>query len=106
MFQPDAPEMLVLWEEEEKGDSDTALHVAEILEDLRLTESVEQAFRITGYLALRSIQISVRDRVVILEGHVPSYYLKQIATITALGVLGVENARNDLEVVVGLAGPR
>jgi osmotically-inducible protein OsmY len=106
MLQPDAREMLVLWEEEEKDDSDTALHVAEILENLRLAENVERALGSTGHLTLRGIEISVGNRVVFLQGKVPSYYLKQIATITALGVLGVESVRNDLEVVVGLAGRR
>jgi len=102
MIQPDASEMLVLWEEDKKASSgDTAIQVAKILEDLRLAESVERALGTTGYLPLRGIQVSVHDRAVVLQGHVPSYYLKQMATITALSVLGVEKVRNDLEVAAG-----
>jgi osmotically-inducible protein OsmY len=105
MIQPDASEMLVPWEEDKKADSgDTAIQIAEILEDLRLAESVERAFRTTGYLPLHAIQVFVCGRAVILQGYVPSYYLKQIATLTALSVLGVEKVRNDLEVVAGQTG--
>jgi len=77
----------------------TAVHVAEILEDLRVAERVERGLRATGQMALRVVQVSVCRRVVILRGQVPSYYLKQAAQAAALGVLGIEELRNDLEVV-------
>lgn len=105
MIQPDDPEMVVLWEEDKKADSgDTAIQVAKILEDLRLAESVKRELGTTGYLPLREIQVFVRDRAVVIQGHVPSYHLKQIATITALSVLGVEKVCNDLEVVASQTG--
>jgi osmotically-inducible protein OsmY len=45
------------------------------------------------------VKVSVSGRVVIVQGRVPSYYLKEAAQAAALGVLGVEQLRNDLEVV-------
>jgi osmotically-inducible protein OsmY len=77
----------------------TALHVAEILEDVRVAEGVERTLRETGHLPLRDVQVSVSGRVVIVQGRVPSYHLKEAAQTAALGVLGVEKLRNDLEVV-------
>jgi osmotically-inducible protein OsmY len=77
----------------------TAIHVAEILADLRMAEGAERALRATGYMPLRAVQVSVCGRVIILQGRVPSYNLKQAAQAAALGVLGIEELRNDLEVV-------
>ena len=79
----------------------TRIHVAEILEDLRLAQSVEQALRTTGHLPLRVVQVFAGGRVVILQGRVPSYHLKNVAETTALSVIGVEELRNNLEVVPG-----
>jgi osmotically-inducible protein OsmY len=96
------PEALVLVTPKEDGDDrmeGTAHHVAEILEDLRLAETVDRAMQETGYLHFRDIRISVSGRVVTLKGRVPSYFLKQVAQNAALGVLGVEVLHNDLEVV-------
>jgi osmotically-inducible protein OsmY len=67
-------------------------------EDLCLAEHVERALRATGYGPLRGIEVTVRARLVILGGQVPSYYLKQVAQTTALAVPGTRQVRNDLEV--------
>jgi osmotically-inducible protein OsmY len=80
----------------------TAIHVSEILEDLRLTRNIERTLQATGHLPLRDILVSCNGRVVILRGRVPTYYLKQIAQATAQSVLGVEELRNDLEVASSL----
>jgi osmotically-inducible protein OsmY len=97
------PEALVLVTPIENGDDDhmegTAHRVAEILEDIRLAETVDRAMQETGYLHFRDIRISVSGRVVILKGRVPSYNLKLLAQNAALGVLGVEALHNELEVV-------
>ena len=73
--------------------------MAEILEDFRVAEGVERGLRATGHMPLRVVQVSVCDRVVILQGQVPSFNLKQVAQAAAMGVLGIEELRNDLEVV-------
>jgi hypothetical protein len=79
----------------------TRHHVAEIMEDLRLALSVERELQTTGHLHLRAVQVFAGGRVVILQGRVPSYHLKNVAETTALSVIGVEELRNNLEVVVG-----
>jgi osmotically-inducible protein OsmY len=76
-----------------------ALLVAQGLMDLCLAERVEQALRATGYPSLRAVKVSVCGGLVILQGRVPSYYLKQLAQATALDVPGVGELRNDVEVV-------
>jgi osmotically-inducible protein OsmY len=83
------------------------------LEDQHLAERVEHALHARGHFALYSTRVSVRARVVFLEGRVPSYYLKQLAQETARVVPGAHQIRNDLRVVqlhedspVGDAMPR
>ena len=66
--------------------------------DLDLAERVERALRATGYGPLRGIEVTAHERLVILAGPAPSYYLKQVAQATALAVPGVDRVRNDLEV--------
>jgi osmotically-inducible protein OsmY len=105
MTQPASPvELPPPDDAENTGMEATAVHVAEILEDLRLIQDVERALHATGHLPLRDIKVSCGDRVVTLDGHVPTYYLKQIAQAAALGILGVEVLRNDLEVESCISG--
>jgi osmotically-inducible protein OsmY len=77
----------------------TARLLAQSLEGLQLAERVEHSLRATGYGSLCDLSVTVHDRFVILGGKVPSYHLKQIAQATALSVPGVDQLRNDLEVV-------
>jgi osmotically-inducible protein OsmY len=72
--------------------------VAQSLEDLRLAERVARSLRATGYPPLRAVAVTVRGRLAILQGRVPSYYMKQVAQAAALDVPGVRELRNDLEV--------
>jgi osmotically-inducible protein OsmY len=81
-----------------------ALLLRQSKEDLCLAECVERALRATGYGSLRGIEVTVHARLVILDGRVPSYYLKQVAQTTALAVPGVRQVRNDLD--VGQPQPR
>jgi osmotically-inducible protein OsmY len=76
----------------------TARLLAEGLESLDLAERVERALRATGYPPLRAVQVTVHARRVILGGHVPTYYLKQVAQTTVLAVPGAEELQNDLDV--------
>ena len=69
------------------------------LEDFRLAERVARALRTTGYGALHGVEVSVSDRVVKLQGRVPSYYFKQIAQETALAIPGMHHVHNGLDVV-------
>jgi osmotically-inducible protein OsmY len=67
-------------------------------EDRCLAECVERALRATGYGPLRDLRVTARERLIILAGRVPSYYLKQVAQAAALVVPGVHQVRNDLDV--------
>lgn len=58
------------------------------MEDLRLAARIEYALRASGYCVLRDIEVFVKARDVHLVGRVPSYYLKQIAQVTALAIPG------------------
>ena len=69
------------------------------LEDLRLAERIERALHAAGYSVLRDIDVFVNARIVHLVGQVPSYYLKQIAQVTALAIPGTHQIHNDLDVI-------
>jgi BON domain-containing protein len=97
-FPPLAP-MRLKGKTEDADLNPTSLHVAEILEDLRLAQQVERELQTTDHLALGPIRAFASGRVVILQGSVPSYQLKNVAETTALSVIGVERVHNDLEIV-------
>jgi osmotically-inducible protein OsmY len=78
---------------------DTVPRPAESLGDLPLAERVERAVRATGYPSLRAIEVAASQRLIILRGRVPSYYMKQMAQAAAVAVPGVCDLRNDLDVV-------
>jgi osmotically-inducible protein OsmY len=78
---------------------DAAVLAKQCLEDLRLAERVARALGATGYPSLRRIEVSVGNRLAFLQGQVPSYYMKQVAQAVALNVPGVQELRNELEVV-------
>ncbi len=86
-------------DEEKNALQATAPVLGRSLEDHRLAERVECALRATGYGALHTVRVSVHARVIILEGRVASYYLKQIAQATALAIPGTHQIRNGLDVV-------
>ncbi len=65
----------------------------------RLSEQVIQVLRATGYLPLRDLDIFAAEGFVILRGRVPSYYLKQVAQAAVLGLPGVDDVRNELDVI-------
>jgi osmotically-inducible protein OsmY len=73
--------------------------VMQPVEDLRLADRVERVLRASGYEPLRAVAVSVIDRVVVLQGQVPSYFLKQIAQATALAIPGAHQIHNCLDVV-------
>ena len=59
---------------------------------------VEARFRRAGYLALRDVACDVRAGTVRLQGHLPTYYLKQVAQQVAGEVEGVRAVLNQIEV--------
>jgi osmotically-inducible protein OsmY len=83
----------------------TARRSAESSGDLRLAERVERAVRATGYPPLRAIEVAACERLIILRGQVPTFYMKQMAQAAAVAVPGVHELRND-QVVTPAARPR
>jgi osmotically-inducible protein OsmY len=69
------------------------------LADLRLSERIECILRASGFGSLSNLEITVHVGLVILEGRVPTYYLKQVAQAIVLALPGVQQVRNDLNVV-------
>src|SRR5262249_29834967 len=86
-------------EDNEKNARQTAALLAQSLSDLCLAERVEQALRAVGYPPLRAIEVSVCDQIVILQGRVQRYYMKQLAQAVAMEVGGVRELRNEVQVV-------
>ena len=77
----------------------TLTALTQSLELLRLAERIERALHTSGYGALRDVEVVVNARIVRLVGRVPSYYLKQLAQVTALAVPGIHQFHNDLNVI-------
>jgi osmotically-inducible protein OsmY len=71
-----------------------------------LTADVARALCETGYSALREVQVTGRAGILVLTGHVPSYFLKQLAQHVALSVPGIQRLDNALEVTNGHSGRR
>jgi len=64
-----------------------------------LAWQVKRALRATGYPVLCTINVSHLWSVVVLQGRVPTEYLRQMAHAIALAVPGVWELCNDVEVI-------
>jgi osmotically-inducible protein OsmY len=59
----------------------------------------ESQLRSHSYLALKNISCEYCDGVLTLKGHLPTYYLKQMAQEVVAPTEGVERISNQIEVV-------
>ena len=75
------------------------------VDDELLESRVSRALAASGYAVLRQIRVSTHDGCVHLEGCVPTFYLKQLAQVTARRAEGAIWIRNDLVVPEGPGGP-
>lgn len=66
---------------------------------LSVADRAEVQLRRKGYPALHAISCRCANGVVTLHGHVPTYYLKQMAQATVAAVEGVEEIVNDIKVM-------
>jgi hypothetical protein len=64
------------------------------------TEQAKCRLRGHSYRALRYLSCELTGDVLILRGHVPSYYLKQVAQEAVLEVAGDVQVVNEIEVAV------
>jgi osmotically-inducible protein OsmY len=63
-----------------------------------LHDAVIVALDSSGYRLLRNVKCKVLDDLVILNGVLPSFYLKQVAQTIAMGIDQVREVRNMIEV--------
>jgi len=66
---------------------------------------VEEDLRSSGYHALGHVVCQDHEGVIILHGHVPSFYMKQLAQVVAGKVPGVARIVNRLVVDDNSGGP-
>lgn len=65
----------------------------------RLLENVHRALLATGQMWLRDVVVDANaNGQVMLQGRVPTYYLKQLAQSIALAVTGVKSLENQIAV--------
>jgi osmotically-inducible protein OsmY len=88
-----------LQDSEKKDGQSATLLAAQVLEDLCLADRVVQALRASGHPTLRTLEVTACRQLVILKGRVPSYYVKQLAQVVAMEVVGVQDLLNELQVV-------
>lgn len=67
--------------------------------DRMLAERAEQRMRSNPYLALKNITCEVLDGTLILQGQLPTYYLKQRASVAVADLDGISRVINLIEVV-------
>ncbi len=73
--------------------------------DVRLAERAERVLHQQDFRFSRCVTCECRDGVLILEGRVPSYYLKQLAQATVAEIPEVKEIENRLDVFVSTQGP-
>ena len=76
----------------------TASLLQDVVSNFCMAERITQALLATGYPPLRTIEVSAFSQVVVLQGRVPNYYMKQIAQAVALNAAGEREVRNEVTV--------
>lgn len=72
--------------------------------DQRLLASIAHELNRTGHPSLCQIELRCEASSITLSGDVSSYFLKQLAQATVLGISGVERVENQLRVSVDSTG--
>ncbi len=78
------------------------IHPPDQREDKEVTPGVKDAFFLDPDLSESEFQVETRDHIVRLRGNAPSEEMRRHAVDVALGVEGVEDVRDEIEV----SGPR
>lgn len=63
-----------------------------------LAKKIELSFDSMGYRSLARVYCETEGNHIILKGETPSFYLKQVAQVTATKVAGVESINNQITV--------
>jgi osmotically-inducible protein OsmY len=61
-------------------------------------ELAERCLRSNSYLAMKKISCDYLNGVLVLRGHVETYFLKQVAQVAVAQVEGVDRVDNQIEV--------
>jgi len=64
----------------------------------RVVDAVREALGKTGYTWLQRVAVAWERECIALRGRVPSFYLKQLAHVTAMAVPGIGVVINELQV--------
>ena len=64
-----------------------------------LIAAIAEALRQTGYGQLRRLELHCDGDCITIAGRVPTYFLKQFAQSTVIGVSGVRCVTNEVQVV-------
>jgi hypothetical protein len=64
-----------------------------------VAERAESELRRNSYVALKNVACEFRDGVLILNGCLPTYYLKQVAQEAVARLNGIARIENRIEVV-------
>lgn len=67
--------------------------------DNQIVDGVRRALEVSGYPQLCGIRVSCENGRLTLEGHIGSYYLKQVAQTVLKNIPGIHAIANDLQVV-------
>ena len=67
-----------------------------------ISESAQGRLKGSAYFALRDIDCVHQDGVLTLRGHLPSYYLKQMAQASVSDIAGVRAVANCIKVTTSL----
>ena len=68
-------------------------------EDAKLSRTIARSLATSGYVSLCSVNVSVHEGFVTLEGHLPTYYLKQIAQSIVMQHQYAGFLRNNIEII-------
>lgn len=66
--------------------------------DAHLARLIDQAFRATGHLCLRDLDLVIAGGLVVLRGKLPRYYLRQVAHAVVRAIPGVNEVHDEVEV--------
>src|SRR5438309_850834 len=65
---------------------------------VEVVELAERRLRGNSYLALKNVSCTCLDGILLLEGSLPTYYLKQLAQEVVADIDGVDQIVNNIEV--------
>jgi hypothetical protein len=63
-----------------------------------LEERAGARLRASSYSALKNLSCQFQDGVLVLRGELGSYYLKQLAQVMIVGIVGIARIENQIEV--------